>query len=112
SPVRAYHSGHSIGPAGAGNRASRIVAHIVPSVCGIVRPSRSGQDSQLDAMLRSVSHYEWLEAQKHTQPADGVALGVVTLNSVDKADALYSPDGRSVVVLDGEIYNAAAERRR
>jgi hypothetical protein len=42
-------------------------------------------------MLRCVSHYGWLKALRHAQPADGVAIGVVTLEDVADAHASTVP---------------------
>ena len=84
----------------------------MPSVCGIIRPSGPSQDSRLESMLRRTRHYQWLVARRHSVPARGVALGVVTLDTVPDGDALFTPDGQSALLLDGEIYNAAEEGDR
>ena len=84
----------------------------MPGLCAIVQPtpSRVEPDPRLRAMLRRMSHYPWFRTTDHTDQGEGIRLGVVALETA--GSPALARDGRTVLVLDGELYDAAGERRR
>jgi asparagine synthase (glutamine-hydrolysing) len=56
--------------------------------------------------------FEWFRTFKDVRPDEGVSLGAVVLDTSRTTAPAASADGRFVLFLDGEIYDAALERRR
>ena len=63
-------------------------------------------------MLRRLRHFPWEQVHRHQLGAQDVAIGAVALDSVAAGALQFTPDGRSVIALDGEIHDADRERRR
>jgi asparagine synthase (glutamine-hydrolysing) len=84
----------------------------MPGLCAIVQPapSRVEPDLRLQGMLRRMSHYPWFRTVVHTDQGEGISLGAVTLE-IARSPAL-ARSGRTALVLDGELYESARERRR
>lgn len=84
----------------------------MPGICAIagLGPQPSLQ-ADIVAMVRRMRHYPWLREAQHVDLAGGVALGSVALDATINP-RYQTPNGQTVVFLDGEIHDAAAERRR
>jgi asparagine synthase (glutamine-hydrolysing) len=84
----------------------------MPGVCAIVRPDGQDVTTVVSAMRRRMSHFLWLGSREQGRPAEGVGLGVVALTERLAGATATNADGGATVLLDGEIYDGAAERRR
>lgn len=84
----------------------------MPGLCAIVQPSpsRVTPDPPLQGMLRRMNHYPWFRTIEHTDPAEGISLGAIALETA-RSPAL-ARSGRTALVLDGELHDSARERRR
>ena len=85
----------------------------MPGVFAIVDGTPGAAVSDLlTRMLQRAVHQPWYVVERHADAAAGVALGRVSLGVVDTApQPVVSADGSLVVVMDGELYNYAAQRR-
>ncbi|MES1256039.1 MAG: asparagine synthase-related protein, partial [Acidobacteriota bacterium] len=81
----------------------------MPGLCALVTPLPA---PQFDVMLRRLAPFEWFRTFKDVRPDEGVSLGAVVLDTSRTTAPATSPDGRFVLLLDGEVYDADIERRR
>ena len=84
----------------------------MPGLCALVTPPLSSAAPQFDRMLDRLAPFDWFRTFRDVRPDKGVALGAVVLDTSRTTAPARSADGRLVLFLDGEIYDADLERRR
>ncbi|MBN2021531.1 MAG: hypothetical protein JW809_01950 [Pirellulales bacterium] len=84
----------------------------MPGVFGIVdRPGSGGLPDRLTRMLRRATHHPWYRVESRVEPATGVALGRLGLDVGPEGLQMFSDADGSILVMDGELYDAAQQRR-
>jgi asparagine synthase (glutamine-hydrolysing) len=86
----------------------------MPGICGLVatRPT-ADLTGTLAEMVRRLAHHPWYVTEQHAEAAAGLAVGRVSLGFVNTAPQPAANEDRSLLaVMDGEVYDAAEQRRR
>jgi asparagine synthase (glutamine-hydrolysing) len=82
----------------------------MPGIFGIV--GRSASASICDDMARLMTHHDWYAEDRYVDEAEGVTLGRIALGFVNPAaQPIYNEDRSLLIVMDGELYDAAEHRR-
>jgi len=82
----------------------------MPGIYGIV--GRSSGVNVCDDMARLMTHHDWYAEDRYVHEAEGVALGRIGLGFVNPAaQPIYNEDRSLLIVMDGELYGAAEQRR-
>jgi len=84
----------------------------MPGICGIADTRPSDLDARLQRMLTAMRHEPWYDQCRFCDESGQVALGRMTLGYVNtQPQPAVSEEGNLRVVMDGELYDAAAARR-
>lgn len=85
----------------------------MPGICSIIdNTNHADIGSVLTRMLQSLKHHPWYVVEHSGDATAGMGLGRVSLGLVNTAGQPVSiADGSVVVVMDGELYDYAEQRR-
>src|SRR5687768_7988330 len=87
----------------------------MPGLFGILRPAPpdpGGISAMAEAMADRLKHHRWYTVDRYVDPAEGLALGRVTLGFVNTVEQpAWNEDRTLLAVMDGEVYDYAARRR-
>src|SRR5580765_609103 len=84
----------------------------MPGLNALVTAPLNTVAPQFRLMQARLTPFRWFRTFQEVRPEEGIALGAVVLNTARATAPAQSLDGRFVLFLDGEIYDADAERRR
>lgn len=84
----------------------------MPGLCAVIGQPSSAVTPQFEVMLKRLTPFSWFRTFREVRSNEGAALGGVVLDTSRTTGPARSADGRYVLILDGEIYDAADVRQR